>query len=386
MAYQGISTGTSPNDGTGDSLLEGAIKVNSNFQELYSVIVDGNVYIDCRENERQVIWENFDSYCYLYGANWAQSEDPADPQGDGFGFIDAKLYPKVSNPSIQEPRNVWYYSPRSNEFVIERPTIYLTDLESSYFYLGGPSNYKQPGTTVVYDGLQMGVRAYGGESTHYTEIRGQNVPNNTNVVYQAVVAGDSKIRFTSDGNGRFDGGADISAADYAEYFEWNDGNPDNEDRVGYTVVLENGKIRFATELDEPKDILGVISAVPGVVGDSAWSGWQGKYATDEFGRRSKKEVPCYFFEDKYGNTNIKLVSEIKDDSEVSPVWKLGSAEIDVYSDDYDPTQEYVPRSERKEWDAVGLLGKLHIRKGQPVGDRWIKLENINDDVEKWLVR
>jgi hypothetical protein len=36
MAYQGISTGTSPNDGTGDDLLTGAIKINSNFEELYS--------------------------------------------------------------------------------------------------------------------------------------------------------------------------------------------------------------------------------------------------------------------------------------------------------------------------------------------------------------
>ena len=31
MAKLGISTGTTPNDGTGDSLLDGAVKVNSNF-------------------------------------------------------------------------------------------------------------------------------------------------------------------------------------------------------------------------------------------------------------------------------------------------------------------------------------------------------------------
>jgi hypothetical protein len=38
MAYQGISTGSVPNDGTGDDLLTGAVKINSNFQELYSSI------------------------------------------------------------------------------------------------------------------------------------------------------------------------------------------------------------------------------------------------------------------------------------------------------------------------------------------------------------
>jgi hypothetical protein len=28
--------------------------------------------------------------------------------------------------------------------------------------------------------------------------------------------------------------------------------------------------------------------------------------------------------------------------------------------DYDPNAEYVSREKRKEWDAVGLLGKLHV--------------------------
>ena len=41
MAKLGISTGTNPNDGTGDSLLDGAVKVNSNFDEVYSKIGDG---------------------------------------------------------------------------------------------------------------------------------------------------------------------------------------------------------------------------------------------------------------------------------------------------------------------------------------------------------
>jgi hypothetical protein len=41
MAYQGIGTGTTPNDNTGDSLLEGAIKINSNFQEIYNALGDG---------------------------------------------------------------------------------------------------------------------------------------------------------------------------------------------------------------------------------------------------------------------------------------------------------------------------------------------------------
>jgi hypothetical protein len=41
MAYQGIGTGTTPNDGTGDDLLEGAVKINSNFSEIYSTFGTG---------------------------------------------------------------------------------------------------------------------------------------------------------------------------------------------------------------------------------------------------------------------------------------------------------------------------------------------------------
>ena len=41
MAKLGINTGILPNDGSGDSLLEGAIKINSNFNEIYNAIGNG---------------------------------------------------------------------------------------------------------------------------------------------------------------------------------------------------------------------------------------------------------------------------------------------------------------------------------------------------------
>jgi hypothetical protein len=56
------------------------------------------------------------------------------------------------------------------------------------------------------------------------------------------------------------------------------------------------------------------------------------------------------------------------------------------SSSFDSSVTYVPREERKEWDAVGMMGKLRMRKGQPAGDRWIKLRDISSDVEEWLIR
>ena len=42
MSKLGINTGSNVNDGTGDTLIDGAVKVNSNFNEIYSIIGDGN--------------------------------------------------------------------------------------------------------------------------------------------------------------------------------------------------------------------------------------------------------------------------------------------------------------------------------------------------------
>lgn len=41
MARQGISTGSSPNSGTGDTLIQGAVKINANFQEIYNNLGNG---------------------------------------------------------------------------------------------------------------------------------------------------------------------------------------------------------------------------------------------------------------------------------------------------------------------------------------------------------
>ena len=41
MSKQVISTGSAPNDGTGDTLLAGTIKINDNFNEIYDIFGDG---------------------------------------------------------------------------------------------------------------------------------------------------------------------------------------------------------------------------------------------------------------------------------------------------------------------------------------------------------
>lgn len=162
------------------------------------------------------------------------------------------------------------------------------------------------------------------------------------------LGGDFEFVLRGDGQAYADQSWNGGGADYAEYFEWEDGNPNAEDRRGYPVALVGNKIKIAEDGDT---IIGIVSAAPVVLGDAAWNHWSGKYLKDEFGG---------YLLDENGSRQL--------------------------NPDYDPTQPYVPREDRPEWSPIGLMGKLRLRKGQPVAANWLKLRDISATVEEWLVR
>ena len=151
------------------------------------------------------------------------------------------------------------------------------------------------------------------------------------------------------GNAWYAGAVTSNAADYAEFFEWLDGNPDNEDRVGYLVALDGEKIRFANPGDE---ILGIISANPAVLGDNYECNWNGKYLTDEFGRILYDKVEEFIDITKVDEETGEIIIEKK---------SLGFFDHPRINPDYDPDQEYINRRDRSEWAMVGMLGKLFVR-------------------------
>lgn len=171
---------------------------------------------------------------------------------------------------------------------------------------------------------------------------------------------DKEFDLSGDGNGRCDGSWTGGGADYAEYFEWADGNPEGEDRRGIAVVLEGERIRPARDGEEP---IGVISGNPSVIGDGDMDRWKGKYLRDAFG--------TYLWEphETVDGTGAAVVQQRR---RLNP--------------DFDAAAPYVSRAHRPEWDIVGLMGKLRLRQGQPVGARWIRMRAVGDRVEEWLVR
>tara|TARA_R100001460_G_scaffold19168_4_gene40173 strand:+ start:859 stop:2535 length:1677 start_codon:yes stop_codon:yes gene_type:complete len=212
--------------------------------------------------------------------------------------------------------------------------------------------------------------------------------------------GDDEFRLRGDGNAFADGTWTAGGADYAEYFEWADGNTDNEDRVGFSVVLDNNKIRKATSSDDAENIIGVISENPSVVGDGDMDAWKHKYLRDDFGRYIKDTHKVVeWTETVTENEETKEVQHSYEDWNIPDDVSVPSDATFLDKDengnvfnhkrlnpDYDPDRAYVRREDRPEWVTVGMMGKLRMRKGQPTGDRWIKMRDVSDTVEEWLVR
>lgn len=121
-----------------------------------------------------------------------------------------------------------------------------------------------------------------------------------------------------------------TGADYAEYFEWLDGNKSNEDRIGKFVKLNKDRIEIANESDE---VLGVVSGTCAIIGNAHSDGWKDIYMRDDFGR---------------------IIYDTSIDDEGKEVKNMR------INPNYDPSIEYTPREQRKEWDTIGLLGRLRV--------------------------
>ena len=136
------------------------------------------------------------------------------------------------------------------------------------------------------------------------------------------------LKVDTSGNVVAKGSITGSGADYTEFWEMEDGNLNNEDLRGFFVTVnENNKILKANEGDY---ILGVISATPVIIGNEYPNEWKNKY-----------------LKDVYGN-HITVENEVDG---------VKTTEL-VINPEYDPDREYVNRSNRKEWQIVGLIGQL----------------------------
>jgi len=205
----------------------------------------------------------------------------------------------------------------------------------------------------IYGDMEDGFLNFNKLKTTGSQVKIQNTtPSGTGFEFLECVADsdgspDVVFKVRGDGQVSVNGSEEHAGADYADMFEWADGNPDDEDRIGLSIVLDGeGFCRVATTDDNPGDIVGAVTGTANVVGNAAWSSWHNKFLKDDFGRTIE------------GSLNP----------------------------DFDPEREYVPRQERAEWAVIGLTGRVHIRKGSSTHPSWRKIRNVSAVTEEWLVR
>ncbi len=157
------------------------------------------------------------------------------------------------------------------------------------------------------------------------------------------------FRVQADGKVYAKGAYSASGADFAEYKEWLDGNPDNEDRRGYFVTFDGAMIRKATSKDN--FILGVISANPVLIGNDPGENWQGRFEKDIFGSYIFAEYDAPETPQEKERAKAKSTEE-----------SLETAKSTWYVENpkYRSNEPYLSRDERPEWGIVGCLGELVV--------------------------
>ena len=128
-----------------------------------------------------------------------------------------------------------------------------------------------------------------------------------------------------------------STGDYAEYFESQSGQ---EIPNGYMVTLDGRYIRKANSNDTP---IGVISGTAGVILGDQMFHHKEKFLKDEFGV-VQTEWTTKEWQDDEGN------------------WYSEEVELPIPNPDWEESDDkYIDRSQRPEWNVVGLVGQVYTR-------------------------
>ena len=208
-------------------------------------------------------------------------------------------------------------------------------------------------STTISNIFCAGVGLLGGSSNQ--TIYGMGNIQDTSNAYNIIIGNSSDtsnrangLTIDASGNVAIQGTVSSAGADYAEYFEWLDGNTEAEDRVGLLVQLNGDKIELATG----SDILGVVSGTATVLGDDAEWTWQGRYLKDDFGRLIMEEKVIEEEVDEFDEITGEVIGKkIETKTVIAP----------KVNPDYDPNKPYINRANRPEWDAIGMMGKLFVR-------------------------
>lgn len=192
---------------------------------------------------------------------------------------------------------------------------------------------------------------------------------------------------------------------FAEMFEWYDGNPNNEDRAGMTVVLEEGKVRPANKSYDnryPDAIIGVVggdNTAVSAISNASPEEWHGKHLRDSFNRllwepQVMVEWIIDGFRHWYEADRIPEGVVVPDNATYyRDEWNGYKLHRQILSEEFKnpgkPVAPYLPRWERQEWAIVILIGRAVIRDDQLINPAWRKIRSLSDStlpLSEWLVK
>lgn len=216
--------------------------------------------------------------------------------------------------------------------------------------IGGSNNKSVGDNAIVIGGCYNTSSSYQTKMGHYSTDGDEGT--NSGITGDALIIGNGSsdesrsnaFRVSYNGSIYGTGSYNSSGADYAEMMEWSDGNVNNEDRRGLFVTFDDNdcsKIKIANLED---DVIGIVSSCPSIIGNSYDDNWKGMYSTDSFGTPLTKI--------------IEKNAEYDDDGNL--IHDKYTVEEKIINPEYNPEEEYIPRSKRKEWATIGLIGQMIV--------------------------
>ena len=215
----------------------------------------------------------------------------------------------------------------TNVAVFYKDNIFGAGIGRNLEGYGGVDNYRITNQMVIghYNSSSLGGDPAGGTSGTAFIIGNGTEGRRANAMY-----------VDYNGNSYIAGTQFVNGADYAEYLEWKDKNTGREDRVGRFVTLSGDKIAIANANDF---IIGIVSGNPSVIGNDDFRTWTGRYQRDDFGRLILGDITAL---DAGTGNEIILHNQPQSNPQ------------------YNENLTYIPRSQRPEWDAVGMLGVMKV--------------------------
>lgn len=203
-------------------------------------------------------------------------------------------------------------------------------------------------------------------------------------------AGVDVFRVDGEGSVYANIGVNSNARGYAELFEWADGNHKNENRNGFTVSLnEKGQLVVA---DEGDAVIGVVSDSAALIGNAGWNCLQNRFNLDANKDPMKSRVKIVEWLDDVGVLHSHYLHTLSKEFALPDnaiIYETNENGDDIlkqdYRSDFDMSKDYTKRIKRG-WACVIITGTTKVFKGQFMGSNWVKIKDINDDLEEWIIK